>query len=733
MHTPEAFLEYIATALIDGVGADIDGVDDRVAEALPGVARRVWRAWGKDRSDADRRADIEALLAISDQSPHSAAAVPDAADMDHDDLSARPADEFHRLASNIARSAAAGQPPDVRRVLAAYLEQVPANIRRWLRRPEDPSGTRVPSQLQLHEAEDLLPLLPLRVAHFEPGRQEVADTVWELIELLGVNEYSETWKARHTDSADSSPVVLKFFTQTWAARLLRSDALAIDRVMLHARHPHMVPLRQVFLSADPPYLEYDYVAGSDLAGMLHEWKRAQVRPNPVQLAQIILRLAKTLAFAHRLVPPLVHRALKPANVLVHNAADGRPIYRIADLASGVVAGSHAVRQALKGASAPAQRAAALRGSCTGLYASPQQLRGADVGPRDDIHALGVMWVQLLTGDLTSGPPVSTRQRKNFEASGMAPALAELLASCVAENPEERPRDAGTLAVALAKHLNVESESLAAIALPVQEPESRTMARRIVNCLDMSLAILPAGSFKMGSPFSEAERGDDEGPQHDVMLSKTVYMGVHPVTQRQYELVMGRNPSYFQGAKGGGPDYPVETVSWHEAVEFCRKLSELPAEREAGRVYRLPTEAEWEYACRAGQGTPFTYGLTISSRDANFNGNYPYGQASRGPYLEKTSRVGSYAANAFGLYDVHGNVWEWCSDYYHLHFYRSSPPNDPGGPSSGTLRVVRGGSCYSIGRFCRSAYRFGIAPANRDLDVGLRVVAEVRDGAEATAT
>ena len=220
-----------------------------------------------------------------------------------------------------------------------------------------------------------------------------------------------------------------------------------------------------------------------------------------------------------------------------------------------------------------------------------------------------------------------------------------------------------------------------------------------------------------------DNGDGTLPiaYHEVAITRPYYMGAYLVTQRQYELVMDQNPAYFTPSKGGGPDFPVENISWEDANEFCRRLSALPAEKSPGRLYRLPTEAEWEYACRANVPMPFSSGPTLSSREANFNGNYPYGMTMRGPYLERTSRVGSYAPNPFGLHDMHGNVWEWCSDYYDRTYYRNSPSYDPQGPLTGTLRVVRGGSCLNIGRFCRSAYRFGVTPTNRDLDVGLRVV------------
>src|SRR5262249_36572146 len=158
---------------------------------------------------------------------------------------------------------------------------------------------------------------------------------------------------------------------------------------------------------------------------------------------------------------------------------------------------------------------------------------------------------------------------------------------------------------------------------------------------------------------------DEGPCRKVVLGRAFYLGKYPVTQEQYERVMSRNPSWF-ASTGRGRDqvkefadtgnFPVENVTWEEAVEFCRRLSDLPAERRAGRVYELPSEAEWEYACRAGTTTPFHFGTELNGRRANCDGNHPYGTATRGPYLGRTCPVGCYTANAWGLYDMHGNVW-----------------------------------------------------------------------------
>jgi formylglycine-generating enzyme required for sulfatase activity len=170
-------------------------------------------------------------------------------------------------------------------------------------------------------------------------------------------------------------------------------------------------------------------------------------------------------------------------------------------------------------------------------------------------------------------------------------------------------------------------------------------------------------------------------------------------------------------------FPVE-ASWDQAVSFCKKLSELSEEKKAGRVYRLPTEAEWEYACRAGTTTETAFGDTLSSLQANFNGNAPFGDAPKGPHLKRTTRVGSYKPNAWGLHDMHGNVWEWCSDWLDDDYYARSPVEDPKGPETGKQHVVRGGAYFYTGEHCRSATRSHPVRAG----IGFRVVCdqEIKD-------
>ncbi len=277
-------------------------------------------------------------------------------------------------------------------------------------------------------------------------------------------------------------------------------------------------------------------------------------------------------------------------------------------------------------------------------------------------------------------------------------------------------------------------SLATVCHCLLASSSSTQAsgpKTITNSIGMELALIPPGKFLMGSPASEAERDADES-QHEVAITRPFHLGVFEVTQAQYQKVMGKNPAFFNPANGGGPDHPVEQVVWQDALAFCQKLSGLAEEKSAGRAYRLPTEAEWEYACRAGTTTVCHFGDALSSKQANFNGNFPHG-GEKGPYLAKTNKVGSYPANAFGLHDMHGNVWEWCSDWYDPDYYRQSPREDPQGPAKGVLatgfredfyRVARGGCWIEEGRGCRAAYRFRFMPSDPYRLVGFRVVCVV---------
>lgn len=238
-------------------------------------------------------------------------------------------------------------------------------------------------------------------------------------------------------------------------------------------------------------------------------------------------------------------------------------------------------------------------------------------------------------------------------------------------------------------------------------------------LALEMVAIPGGTFQMGSLKGEAERYEDESPRYRVTVPP-FFISKYPITQAQYQVIMGNNPSHFKGK-----NRPVESVSWLDAVEFCDRLSQR-----TGRTYRLPTEAEWEYACRAGTTTPFHFGETITTDLANYDGtddpdgewSGSYGRGPKGISRKETTPVGSFPANVFGLHDIHGNVWEWCLDHWHGS-YEGAPKDGSAWLSNdeNARRILRGGSWNNIPRICRSACRDDDNPDDRFIDIGFRVV------------
>jgi formylglycine-generating enzyme required for sulfatase activity len=241
-------------------------------------------------------------------------------------------------------------------------------------------------------------------------------------------------------------------------------------------------------------------------------------------------------------------------------------------------------------------------------------------------------------------------------------------------------------------------------------------------VEITMVKIPAGSFLMGSPTDEPERLEYEDPQHEVTLG-SFFMAQTPITQAQWRAVAGwqkverdlkPDPSQFNGA-----NRPVEQVSWHEAMEFCRRLSQRTGQR-----YGLPSEAQWEYACRAGSTTPFHFGATLTPELANYDSNHVYGNGPKGTYREQTIDVASFPANGWGLHDMHGNVWEWCEDHWH-DSYNFAPGDDqpwwiPAAVDN-EPRLLRGGSWHFHPGFCRSACRNFTRPDFRySYGLGFRV-------------
>ena len=809
MAAPLVFLRFVAKATLNAFGGGVAG--DFAVEVLPDVAKEVLKLCGKNQPPEKLCADMEALADL-------------------------PPDEAAQAARQIAREVAAGQPEAVLLSLESYLTQVPASIRRSQSYLAEQPAFSI--SLALRRPEDVLPFLPPRVPRFRPGDRPPGVGDWELVEMLGMGGFGEVWKARSAYLKE--PAALKFCLDPHAARMLRNEAALLGRVMSQGRHPGIVALLDTYLNGDPPCLKYEYVAGGDLAGLIRERHRSDPDKLVEQAPRLLADLARTAGDFHRLDPPIVHRDLKPANILVQTIWADDVKLRVADFGIGGV-----VAQQVLGRTWPGHTGAltsALRGACTPLYASPQQLRGEPPDPRDDVYALGVIWYQMLVGDLGAAPLGDWQDE--LAQRGVSAAAVKLLASCVASKVDKRPQDGAALAdqlaalshtAAAAPAPTAEVQAAADLAPPsapsvedlavqvqrilgrvkeahsrarrlvrrqhdyagaarlldavpqrlrdaelyakvcwrrdrvaelegtvraavsagrlaglrpeIEEllgltperddlrklldllPEAASLPTRLTNSLGMEFVLVRPGKFLMGSPEGEEARGSDEW-RHEVELTQSFYLGVYPVTQEQYRQLtgVGLGPSHFTRTGGGkhrvaGLEtgrFPVDNVSWYEALEFCRLLTALPEEARGGRLYRLPTEAEWEYACRAGTTTPFCFGASASSVRANFDGNFPYGGASRCLDLQRTERVGRYPANAWGFFDMHGNVGEWCADWYGKDYYRISPRRSPEGPAQGNGRVVRGGSWIASGRLCRSAQRVSSTPGSHYNFVGFRV-------------
>jgi formylglycine-generating enzyme required for sulfatase activity/tRNA A-37 threonylcarbamoyl transferase component Bud32 len=447
-----------------------------------------------------------------------------------------------------------------------------------------------------------------------------------------------------------------------------------------------------------------------------------------------IQVAQGLAKAHQ--HGILHLDLKPANLLLQPAETGLTV-KIIDFGLARIATSlrQQVVASQKIRTAHSQLAQQIFGTFD--YAPPEQWGDMEyrrVTEKSDVFAWGKTLYRLFTG---KRPQHNIRQKYLPDAPG----LHELLEDCVEVNPAERPKmtEVFERLVALlpktAPRATQSSQTQVEPVVQIETPSSiKTFEFEIVfvnakgkiikreskraqyeiedlgDGVTLEMVSIPGGTFMMGSPANEKERYDDEGPQHRVTI-QPFWMSKYPITQRQWQAVMGENPSDFKGE-----NRPVEDVFWEDVIEFCRRLSE-----KTGKTYRLPSEAEWEYACRAGTTTPFYFGETITPDLVNYNGNYPYGAALKGVYREETTEVGIFPPNAFGLYDMHGNVWEWCADPWHAN-YDGAPTDGSVWQEGGDegLFALRGGSWNSCAWGARAAIRDGSEPTDRSDFLGVRL-------------
>jgi formylglycine-generating enzyme required for sulfatase activity len=431
-------------------------------------------------------------------------------------------------------------------------------------------------------------------------------------------------------------------------------------------------------------LVLEYIDGWSLARVLTE---RQARQQPLSFGEIVAVLrpvCRALDFAHRQQPPVLHRDVKPANVMV-----GRGGKAIKLMDFGIARVLEDCRQTWTGRGEPVGTPAYMPPE----FWDPQ----AEAEVRSDVYLAGNLLLELLTFH----PKGVLKKRRPDCPKGWA----DLIHEAMSPDPERRP---ASMREFLARLEQGHKEPGA----PKKEPER---PKDFTNSLGMKLVRVPRGTFWMG----------DRGSQQQVEIPHDFYIGAYPVTQQQWQVVMGSNPSYFCRT-GGGADgvkdigdaelkqFPVEQVSWDDVQDFLKRLN--TREKDSGFLYRLPTEAEWEYACRGGatsqEDCAFDFYFAqptngLSSAQANFNGNHPAGNARKGDWLERTTKVGSYQPNRLGIYDMHGNVWEWCEDLY-----------EAGRPG----RVIRGGYWYFDGSDCRASVRAVNEPSGRGDNLGVRLAA-----------
>ncbi len=510
---------------------------------------------------------------------------------------------------------------------------------------------------------------------------------WRLDQLLGRGGWGQVFKATRGGEARALKVMHPelsrdpLFVERFKAEILTLGGLR--------GHPHLVEIHGFGMDAGCWYFLMEFIDGFSLEQYL-------MRKGPLSVAQAVplfARAADGLALAHS--RGVVHRDIKPANILLREP-DGQPV--MVDFGLAVLAAGSGLTKTGQSA------------GYTPMFAAPEQLRGKPADARSDVYALAASLFYALNYDKPA-----LREPDQYEPEHAPEALREVLTRALHHRPEKRPANAAEFRALLqgtadgmgrgdpAPTASPPSAGRGGVAPPSSTPvkPQRKAGDVYTNSLAMKFAWIPPGTFLMGSPANEPERNHNDETQHKVTLTRGFWMGVHQVTQAQWQAVMGTRPS-----ESKGDNLPVERISWDHTVAFCEALG-----TKDGKTYRLPTEAEWEYACRAGTTTAFSCGADVSAL-----GDYAWYNGNSGG---QSHPVGGKKPNPWGLYDMRGNVWEWCQDGYGP--YTTGDVKDPLIETNTDARVFRGGSWLDWAERCRSASRGQGGPDYWHCHLGLRVV------------
>jgi formylglycine-generating enzyme required for sulfatase activity len=530
----------------------------------------------------------------------------------------------------------------------------------------------------------------------ECGNKILLDDRYRPIKFLGEGGFGRTFQAVDEKRLNTPCVIKQFLPQqAGSAALQKATELfqqEAKRLQELGKHPQVPDLEAFFSQDGRLYLVQDFIDGQNL---LEEFEN-QGKLNEAQIRIILIELLPVLQFIHD--NKVIHRDIKPENII--RSKNGK-LFLIDFGVSKETSGTILTRV----------------GTTVGTpgYAAPEQFRGM-VYHNSDLYSLAVTCVRLLTGHF----PKSDSSDELFDTNTMewqwrkyvslSQELTTILETMLQDIPAKRYQSATEVLAALTnqKTIVISTPQLPANTNLNINPHT-SFTEDLGKGIKLEMIAIPGGTFLMGSPENEAGRRDTESPQHQVSVP-SFFIGKYLLTQAQYQAVMGNNPARFKGN-----NRPVEKVSWDDAVAFCQKLTQ-----KTGKNYKLPSEAQWEYACRAGTTTPFYFGKTITPDLVNYDGNYVYAAAPKGKYRKQTTDVGTFPPNAFGLYDMHGNVWEWCEDDWQEN-YIIAPLNGSASISQSTRKVLRGGSWFSVPDGCRSAYRDSVDAGFGFFNNGFRVV------------